>query len=327
MTTAITTGRRKKILSLVCPVLNEEDVIEIFLKAVEPWLDQSLALMGEGARYEIIFVDDGSTDRTASIIREIALTRPEVRLVRFSRNFGKEAALAAGLRHVMGDAAIPIDVDLQDPPEIIPQMVQKWLEGAEVVNAKRTDRLSDDWMKRKTAGLFYSMYNRAASMPIPANVGDFRLLDRPVIDAVNRFTEHNRFMKALFTWVGFTQTTVEFVRAPRVAGQTKFKFWKLWNFALDGITGTTTAPLRVWSYFGILIAAITFIVAVGIVIRTLLFGSDVPGYASMMVVILSLGSLNFISLGILGEYVGRISEEVRNRPLYIVRDDQDAPDA
>lgn len=309
----------KKHLSLVCPVLNEEEVIALFLEQVAPALDAAKNLMGEGATTEIVFVDDGSTDKTADIIATLSHLRSDIRLVQLSRNFGKEAALAAGLYYASGDAVIPIDVDLQDPPEVIPQLVEKWLEGAQVVNAKRVSRDSDSWMKRTTAGMFYTLYNKCASRPIPSNVGDFRLLDRQVVDIINTLPEHNRFMKAVFSWVGFPQATVEYVRAVRVAGSTKFRYWKLWNFALDGIISSTTTPLRIWSYLGIALAFFTFIYAGYIILRTLIHGTDVPGYASLMVVVLLFGSFNFISLGILGEYVGRISEEVRNRPLYIVR--------
>lgn len=300
-------------------MMNEEEVIEIFLERVKPYLDQSIALLPAGSSYEIVFIDDGSTDKTVSIINRLIKTRNDLKLVRFSRNFGKEAALAAGLNYAKGDAVIPIDVDLQDPPEVIVQLVAEWVKGAQVVNAKRVNRDSDSWIKRTTANVFYNFFNKISNHSIPQNVGDFRLLDREVVDTLNQFTERNRFMKAIFSWVGYEQATVEYVREARVAGQTKFKYWKLWNFALDGITGSTTVPLRMWTYIGVIVAAIAIIYAAYIAIHTLLFGNDVPGYSSLMVVILSIGAFNFISLGILGEYVGRISEEVRNRPLYIVQ--------
>ncbi len=307
-----------KLISIVCPVMNEEDVIEMFLQGIQPSLDQSLALLPEGSSQEIVFIDDGSKDKTVSIIMRIAKTRSDIKLVRLSRNFGKEAALAAGLKYASGDAVIPIDVDLQDPPEMVIRLVEEWMKGAQVVNAKRVNRDSDSWVKRYTANLFYDLFNKISHQEIPRNVGDFRLLDREVVDTLNQFTERNRFMKALFSWVGYEQATVEYTRMPRIAGQTKFKYWRLWNFALDGITGSTTVPLRMWTYIGITMAAIALIYAFFIVIRTLIFGIDLPGYASLMVVTLTIGSFNFISLGILGEYVGRISEEVRNRPLYII---------
>ncbi len=307
-----------KLISIVCPVMNEEDVIEMFLEGIQPALDQSLGLLPAGSSQEIVFIDDGSKDKTVSIIKRVSATRPDIKLIRLSRNFGKEAALAAGLKYASGDAVIPIDVDLQDPPEMVVKLIEEWIKGAQVVNAKRVNRDSDSWIKRCTANLFYDLFNRISHQEIPRNVGDFRLLDREVVDTLNDFTERNRFMKALFSWVGYEQATVEYTRMPRIAGQTKFKYWKLWNFALDGITGSTTVPLRIWTYIGLLMAAIAIAWALFIVVRTLIFGIDLPGYASLMVVMLTIGSFNFISLGILGEYVGRISEEVRNRPLYIV---------
>ena len=309
-----------KILTLLCPVLNEDEVIDIFLAAVQPHVDAAIALMGPDAKSEIIFIDDGSTDRTAALIAERAKAQNNIRLIRFSRNFGKEAALSAGLDYAAGDAVIPIDVDLQDPPAMIVQMVEAWIAGAQIVNARRVDRSSDSRLKRGTSRLFYHYYNKMVPRPIPSNVGDFRLLDRQVVDAMGRFGEHNRFMKSLFSWVGFDEVTIDYVRPARAAGTTKFRYWKLWNFALDGITASTTAPLRIWSYVGVSIAFLTMLFAVFIVIRTLIAGNGVPGYASLMVVILVIGSINFISIGVLGEYVGRISEEVRNRPLYIVRE-------
>lgn len=308
-----------KLLSIICPVMNEEEVIEIFLRDVKPALDQSIALLPAGSGYEIVFIDDGSQDRTVEIITGLTRNHPEIKLVQFSRNFGKEAALAAGLNYAAGDAVIPIDVDLQDPPEIIVSLVREWINGAQVVNAMRVNRDSDNWIKRGTANLFYECFNKIAKNAIPRNVGDFRLLDREVVDTLNRFTERNRFMKAIFSWVGYRQATVEYTRMARAAGQTKFRYWKLWNFALDGITGSTTVPLRMWTYVGVVMGILAGLFALFIVIRTLIYGTDLPGYASLMAVTLTIGAFNFISLGILGEYVGRISEEVRNRPLYIIQ--------
>ena len=308
-----------KLISLVCPVMNEEEVIAMFLEGVKPALDQSVALLPSGSSYEIVFIDDGSRDMTVPIIKNFAKTMPEIKLVKLSRNFGKEPALAAGLNYASGDAVIPIDVDLQDPPEVIVELIKKWIEGAQVVNAKRVNRDTDSWIKRSTANLFYDVFNSIAHNAIPENVGDFRLLDREVVDVLNEFTERNRFMKAIFSWVGYDQATVEYVRSSRIAGSSKFKYWKLWNFALDGVTGSTTVPLRIWTYIGATLAAIAIVYAAYIIIKTLVFGIDSPGYASLMVVILGIGAFNFMSLGILGEYVGRISEEVRNRPLYLVQ--------
>ncbi|WP_420346857.1 glycosyltransferase family 2 protein [Pelagibius sp.] len=312
-----TTG---KILSLLVPVLNEEHSITPFLERAEPALRDALRCLGPDAGYEIVFVDDGSTDQTVERILQSAKGRPQIKLVRLSRNFGKEAALTAGLQFVSGHAVVPIDVDLQDPPEVIGDMVEAWMAGAEVVNAVRNSRASDGWFKRWSAGTFYRLYNKIAAHQIPGNVGDFRLLDRKVVDVLNDLTERNRFMKGMFSWVGFEQATVGYERAPRAAGTTKWKYWGLWNFALDGFTASTTAPLRIWSYVGLVVAVLAMAYAAWIVGRTLVFGIEVPGYASLMTLILVLGALNLISIGILGEYIGRIAIEVRQRPLYVVRE-------
>ncbi len=312
------TDSSPRMLSLVCPVYNEADSLDMLMDKLSPVIDESLKIMGSGARYEIIFIDDGSADDTAAAITALNRKNPHVKLIRFSRNFGKEAALTAGLRHAKGDAVIPIDADLQDPPAIIPEMVRQWIAGAEVVNARRTSRASDSWIKRKTAGLFYKVFNSLVRLPIPENVGDFRLLDRKVVDCVNRIEERNRFMKFVFSWVGFKQATVGYEREERAAGESKFKYWQLWNLALDGITSATTTPLRIWTYIGIAMATLTLAYAVFIILKTMIYGIDEPGYASLMVVVLTIGSFNFISLGIMGEYIGRISEEVRRRPLYVI---------
>lgn len=324
------TAPPRRRVSLLVPVYNEEDAIDLFLARIGPALEEALLYLAPNGDHEIVFVDDGSTDGTAARIAAQAARRPEVKLVRLSRNFGKDAALAAGLRYVRGDAVIPIDVDLQDPPEAIPRMVAAWLKGAEVVNAVRRSRRSDGWLKRCSAGAFYRVYNSIAVDPIPGNVGDFRLLDRKVVDVLNDLTERNRFMKGMFSWVGFEQAAVDYEREPRSAGTSKWRYWKLWNFALDGLTASTTAPLRIWTYVGLAVAAGAMGYAAVIVARTLIHGIDVPGYASLMTLILVLGALNLISIGILGEYIGRIAVEVRRRPLYIVRDtlgfaDREAP--
>lgn len=312
------TGR--KTLSLLVPVYNEQDAIDLFMERVQPALADALLLMAPNADHEIVFVDDGSTDETIGRILAHAKTEPHVKLIRLSRNFGKDAAIAAGLRFVSGDAVIPIDVDLQDPPEVIRKMVAAWVSGAEVVNAVRSSREADSRFKRWSAEAFYRIYNSFAADQIPGNVGDFRLLDRKVIDVLNDFTERSRFMKGMFSWVGFRQSTVSYERAARSAGTTKWKYWQLWNFAIDGFTASTTAPLRIWSYIGLCVALCAISYAVFIVGRTLVSGVDVPGYASLITLILILGALNLISIGILGEYIGRIAIEVRQRPLYIVRD-------
>ncbi|WP_246748764.1 glycosyltransferase family 2 protein [Rhizobium setariae] len=305
-------------MSIVVPVFNEEETIVLFLEALDAQTAAIHTALGPGGRLEVLFVDDGSSDRTVAIIGSLVAERSDIGLICLSRNFGKDAALAAGLAHACGDAIIPMDVDLQDPPEIVPDMVSAWLRGAKVVNARRKMRRSDNWLKRWTATAFYGLYNRLADYPIQDNVGDFRLLDRSVVDVLNGMPERIRFMKGLFSWVGFTQATVEYDRPKRMAGTSKWVYWRLWNFALDGITGSTTMPLRIWTYVGLVVVFLAQLYAAIIIGRTLIFGIDAPGYASMMVVILVFGAFNMISVGLLGEYVGRIAIEVRQRPLYLV---------
>jgi glycosyltransferase involved in cell wall biosynthesis len=249
-----------------------------------------------------------------------------VRAITLSRNFGKEAALSAGLDHAEGKAVIPLDVDLQDPPELIAQMYAKWREGFEVVYGVRTNRESDSLPKRLTADLYYRAHNWLSNDKIPEHAGDFRLLDRSVVEVIRAMPERNRFMKGLFAWSGFRQAAVEYERLPREVGQTKFRYWKLWTLALDGITSASTMPLRIWSYIGVVIAFFTLLYSLFIVVKTLLFGADVSGYPSLMVAILFFGSLQLISLGVLGEYVGRILVETKQRPLYVIRQRIGFPD-
>ncbi len=303
------------LISLVVPVKDEEAAIAPFLTA----LDHALSPLDEVAGLEVVFVNDGSADGTEFAIRTAMLDDPRLRLVNLSRNFGKDAALAAGLAHATGDCAIPIDVDLQDDPAVIPQMITLWQAGARIVNARRTDRSSDGLVKRWTARQFYRIFNMLAERPIPADVGDFRLLDRQVLDVLSAMGERARFNKALFGWVGFETAEVEYVRTTRVAGQSRWSLWRLWNFALDGIFASSTRPLRVWSYIGFLTALAGFLYAAFILIDTLVTGRDTPGYASTAIFILVFGGLNLFAIGIVGEYVGRIYGEVRARPLYIVR--------
>jgi glycosyltransferase involved in cell wall biosynthesis len=308
------------ILSLVAPAFNEAGVIEPFLARVRPILEEAVRPLGPGSTFEILFVDDGSTDGTLGELRQARAGDDRIRIVSLSRNFGKDVALTAGLEFARGLAVIPIDVDLQDPPELIPQMVERWLAGYDVVTARRVDRSSDGRLKRGTAHLFYKVFNRMAERPMLEDAGDFRLLSRQVVEALNRFPERSRFMKGLFAWVGFEQCVIDYVRPARERGTSKWRYWRLWNFALDGITGSTTAPLRVWSYAGAVAAGLAILYAVFLVARTLIVGVDVPGYASLMVVVLLFGGLNLLSLGVIGEYLGRTYTEVKGRPLYIVRE-------
>ena len=305
-------------LSLVVPVKDEADAVAPFVERVAPILD-GLFDGSAGAGWEILFGDDGSEDATLAAIVAAHRRDPRVRAVSLSRNFGKEAALTAGLDFAAGRAVVPIDVDLQDPPELIGAMLAKWREGYEVVYGVRTNRKSDSLPKRLTADLYYRAHNYLSSDKIPEHAGDFRLLDRAVVDVIREMPERNRFMKGLFAWSGFRQAAVEYERAPRAVGATKFRYWRLWTLALDGITSASTMPLRIWSYVGLVIAFLSLLYAIYVVIKTVFFGSDVAGYPSLMVAILFFGGLQLISLGVLGEYVGRILIETKRRPLYVVR--------
>jgi glycosyltransferase involved in cell wall biosynthesis len=275
-------------------------------------------LAGLGIPVEFVFVDDGSTDGTRDALRALTAKDPRVRFIGLSRNFGKEAALSAGLDRTTGDIVVPIDVDLQDPPELIPEFVSRWREGYDVVYGVRSRRQSDTVLKRLTARLFYFGFNQVATQPIPADTGDFRLLDRRVVEALKLMPERNRFMKGLFAWVGFRHIGVPYEREPRAAGRTKFAFWRLWGLALDGITGFSTLPLRVWTFVGLTLALLALAYGAVIVLRALISGIDVPGYASTMAVILFFGGVQLISLGVIGEYVSRLFIESKQRPLYIV---------
>ena len=307
------------ILSLIVPVKDEEEAIGPFVARVAPILDGLFADVAPHAAWEILFVDDGSTDRTMAAIALAHRDEPRVRALSLSRNFGKEAALTAGLDFAAGRAIVPIDVDLQDPPELIGAMLAKWREGYEVVYGVRTNRETDSLPKRLTADLYYRAHNYLSSDKIPEHAGDFRLLDRSVVEIIRAMPERNRFMKGLFAWSGFRQAAVEYERAPRAVGRTKFRYWKLWTLALDGLTSASTMPLRIWSYIGLVIAFFSLLYAIFVVVKTIFYGSDVAGYPSLMVAILFFGSLQLISLGVLGEYVGRILIETKRRPLYVVR--------
>ena len=302
------------LISLVVPFYNEGPGITAFAAAIGQLMDSLPSYA-----FEVVCVDDGSCDDTLAKLTALALTDSRYLVVELSRNFGKEAALTAGLDHARGDAVIPMDADLQDPPEVVTAMLAAWEQGAEVVLARRVDRSTDSFLKRTTAELFYQVHNRSCCVPIPPNVGDFRLMDRVAVEALKRLPEQQRFMKGLFAWVGFRTTTVDYARPPRLTGESKFSGWKLWNFALEGLTSFSIVPLKWWTYIGLMGALSTVGYAAWIVLRTLIFGVDLPGYASLLVAILFLGSLQLISIGILGEYVGRIYMESKNRPLYIVR--------
>ncbi|WP_234990023.1 glycosyltransferase family 2 protein [Altererythrobacter xiamenensis] len=305
-------------LSLVVPVLNEADAIREFVRSVDAAIEAAWNGASDTPDLEIIFVDDGSSDPTATVVRALRKNDARIKLISLSRNFGKEAALSAGLHAASGDAAIPMDVDLQDPPDMLRPMVEAWKNGAKVVNARRADRSADSWFKRTSSRVFYRMMNLISDQPIADDVGDFRLLDRDALEVLNDMTEHTRFNKGLFSWIGFETATVEYVRPDRNVGQTKWKPLKLLSLAFDGITSSTTLPLRVWTLIGALIAIGAIGYAGWLIFYTLVHGADVPGYASLMVAILLLGGLNLISLGLIGEYLGRVAVQVRGRPLYII---------
>lgn len=298
-------------ISLVVPVFNEEDALPVFYETVRRELSNY--------NVEIIFVNDGSKDNTEKIINALAISDPLVKPISFTRNFGKEPALFAGLEHAKGDAIIPIDVDLQDPIEVIPQLIERWQAGADVVLAKRIDRSTDGHLKRKTAEWFYRLHNKISSPKIEENVGDFRLMSRETVKHINLLPERNLFMKGILSWVGGRVDVVEYTRAERVAGISKFNGWKLWNLALEGITSFSTFPLRMWTYIGLLVAGLSFFYGAYMIWDTMIFGNPVRGYPSILVSILFLGGVQLIGIGVLGEYIGRIYIETKQRPRYIIK--------
>lgn len=304
----------KKLVSIVAPFFNEAEGVELYFSRLDNVVKSLIDF-----NFEFVCVDDGSDDATLSLLIQHAAIDSRIRVVELTRNFGKEAALTAGLDAATGDAVIPIDADLQDPPELIKQMLEAWAKGAEVVLARRVDRSSDTFLKRKSAEFFYKIHNHFSSVKIPANVGDFRLIDRTVVQALQRLPERQRFMKGLFAWVGFKTVTLDYIREARSAGNSKFSGWKLWNFALEGITSFSTSPLKIWSYLGGLGALCSLVYALFIVARTLIHGIDLPGYASLLVSVIFFGSVQLLGIGMLGEYVGRIYMESKQRPLYLVR--------
>ena len=304
------------LISVIVPVKDEQAAILPFVQRVSAILDE----IAMNQSWEILFVDDGSTDGTLAAIAAANQRERRVRALSLSRNFGKEAALSAGLDHARGRAVVPMDVDMQDPPEVLAEMVAKWLDGFEMVFGVRRSRSQDSLAKRLTAGLYYRAHNAVSNDKIPENAGDFRLLDRKVVEVIRKLPERNRFMKGLFAWAGFRQAAVEYDRAERTSGKSKFGYWKLWTLALDGITSASTVPLRIWSYVGAVVALIAIGYGSFLALDTMFFGNPVPGYASIMVSVLFLGGIQLISLGVLGEYVGRILTETKQRPLYVVRD-------
>lgn len=300
-------------ISLVVPVFNEEETIGLFYKTVREYD----ALKEHDV--EIVFINDGSTDATESIINALAVADPLVVPLSFTRNFGKEPALLAGLDNASGDAVIPMDVDLQDPVEVLPHLIHKWQDGADIVLAKRSDRSVDSRLKRKSAEWFYKLHNKISTPHIEENVGDFRLMSREVVDNIKQMPERNLFMKGILSWVGGKTDIVLYAHATRCAGKSKFNGWKLWNLALEGITSFSTFPLRIWTYIGLAVALLSFTYGAGMVIDTLLWGNPVRGYSSLIVSILFLGGVQLIGIGVLGEYIGRIYVETKQRPRYILK--------
>jgi polyisoprenyl-phosphate glycosyltransferase len=300
------------LVSLVVPVFNEEESIDLYLDTVPPLMER------DGFRFEIVFVNDGSRDNTLAHLLDRAALDRRLRIVNLSRNFGKEAALTAGIDHARGDVIVPMDIDLQDPPELIEPFMARWREGYDVVYGVRTQRTWDTAAKRLSANWFYRVFNSMSPVRIPENVGDFRLVDRRAVEVLRQLPERNRFMKGLFAWVGFNAIGVPYERPQRAAGSSKFNLWRLWNFALDGVVSFSTAPLRAWFYVGVVIAAVSVLYALFIITRVLLFGIDTPGYASLLIAVLLMGAIQLLSLGIIGEYLGRLFLEVKGRPIYVV---------
>ena len=304
-----------KLISVIVPAYNEEAVIELFHARMSEIFDSL-----KKYRCEMIFVNDGSTDDTQEIIETLAKRDDRVCAIALSRNFGKEAAMTAGLDLAEGEAVSIFDVDLQDPPELLLKFVEQWENGFDVVYAKRTKRDGESWLKKATAAGFYRLMTKITKLNMPADTGDCRLMSRRVVDSLKKMREHNRFMKGLFTWVGYPSIAIEYQREARIAGNTKFNYWKLWNFALEGVTSFTTAPLTIATYLGALIAFGAFSTGIWIIIKTLFFGEVVRGYPTLIVTVLFFGGLQLVFIGILGEYLGRIFEETKNRPLYLVAD-------
>ena len=308
---------------MIVPAYNEEEVLPIFHARLTNAL---AAVAGLAERWEVVYVNDGSKDATLQVLKELQLQNPAVGVASLSRNFGKEAAMSAGLKLARGEAVILIDADLQDPPELIGEMVRVWQQGADVVNMKRASRQGETWFKKASARWFYKVINWLSDVHIPENVGDFRLLSRRAVDALNLLPERNRFMKGLFAWIGYKQVVVQYDRHPRAAGQTKWPYFKLLNFAVEGITGFSVVPLRLASYAGFLTALSAFVYALFLLVKTLMVGDSVKGFPTLILTILILGGLQLMAMGIIGEYLGRLFMESKHRPLYLL-DEYQPPQA
>jgi glycosyltransferase involved in cell wall biosynthesis len=305
----------RQLLSVVVPVYNEEDVLNEFYKRLLPVIDNV------DMDTEIVFVNDGSRDDTLGLMRELHQHDPRVAIVNLSRNFGKEIALTAGLDYASGDAVVVIDADLQDPPELIPELIREWRDGFDVVYARRTRRDGESVFKKLTAYLFYRLLRRSTGrVSVPSDTGDFRLLSRRALDSFLMLREQHRYMKGLFSWIGYPQKAVNYRRDPRFAGETKWSYWSLWHLAIEGITSFTTSPLRAASYLGFLTAGFAFFYGVFMILKTVIYGNPVPGYPSLMVAVLFLGGIQLMAIGVIGEYLGRMFNESKGRPLYIVQE-------
>jgi polyisoprenyl-phosphate glycosyltransferase len=309
----------KRLISVVVPLYNEESVLEAFYTRATSVMERHVEY-----DWELLFVDDGSKDRSSAIVHRLRQADPRVGTIVLSRNFGKEIAMTAGLDHARGDAVVMIDVDLQDPPELIGALLAQWENGYDVVYAQRTHRDGEGWLKRTTASLFYRLMARLSNVDIPRDTGDFRLMSRRAVDALLTLRERHRFLKGLFAWIGFPSVAVPYRRAPRHAGRSKFNYWKLWNFALEGFTSFTTAPLRFATYLGLTIGLLAFVFGFWVIAKTMIWGDPVPGYPSLMAAISFLGGVQLFCIGVLGEYLARVLGESKGRPLYIVQEHQPA---
>lgn len=305
-------SKKECYISIVAPAYNESENVYPFYERMQKVLDEITD------DWEIVCVNDGSKDDTLAKLVNLNSKDHRVKVVDLSRNFGKEIALTAGLDHSKGKVIIPIDIDLQDPPELIKDMLELWKQGNDVVYATRVKREGESAIKKTTAYMFYKLINKMTRINIPQNTGDFRLIDRRVLDSLKGLKETHRFMKGLFSWVGYKQVSLPYVREPRFAGTTKFNYWKLWNFAIEGITSFSIVPLQLATYLGFFISLIAALYAFSIIYHTFVHGSDVPGYPSIMVTVLFFGGIQLITIGIIGEYVGRIYNEVKARPLYLI---------
>ncbi len=308
-----------KTITLLIPAYNEAPVLPKLFSRLN-----DLVKSTPNYNFEFLFVNDGSRDDTLEIIKQEAIKNHRVSYINLSRNFGKEIAMCAGIDHANHDALVIIDADLQDPPELIPDMIKLWEEGYDDVYAKRSKRLGESWLKKKTSKYFYSILQKSTSIPIQRDTGDFRLLDRRCVDALKQIRESERYTKGFFSWIGYRKKEIQYVRDPRAAGETKWNYFKLFNLAIDGIVSFTTAPLRFSTILGMLVSFFAFIYIIVVIVRTIMLGADMAGYPSMMAVILFLGGVQLLSLGIIGEYIGRIFNETKRRPLYLVEEYHEA---